>query len=51
VAEGKPIIHLGPGENCFGIDKLLSNPGVKEKHLKAIKEWVENVMKPPKERK
>ena len=43
-AEGKPVIHLGPGENCFGIDKLLSNNGVSERHLKAIREWVNDAI-------
>jgi hypothetical protein len=40
-AEGKPIIHLGPGENCFGLDKLLSHRDINERHLAAVKEWLE----------
>jgi hypothetical protein len=40
-AEGKPIIHLGPGENCFGLDKLLSHCDINERHLAAVREWLE----------
>jgi len=38
---GKPIIHLGPGENCFGLEKLLSHRDINERHLAAIREWLE----------
>ncbi|MDD5501697.1 MAG: DUF3854 domain-containing protein, partial [Candidatus Omnitrophica bacterium] len=38
---GRPIIHLGPGENCFGLDKLLSHRDINERHLFAIKDWLE----------
>ena len=48
--EGKPVIHLGPGENCFGIDKLLSNNIVSERHLIAIKEWVNEVIRRKKDK-
>ena len=41
-AEGKPVIHLGLGENCFDLAKLLSNPDVKPEHLKAVKGWLES---------
>ena len=47
--EGKPVIELGPGESCTGIDKLLSNNGVSERHLKAIREWLDNVIKQKKD--
>ncbi|AII59434.1 hypothetical protein X793_03535 [Dehalococcoides mccartyi CG4] len=40
-AAGRPIIHLGPGENCFGLDKLLSHRDINERHLVAIREWLE----------
>lgn len=40
-AEGKPIIHLGPGENCFDLEKLLSHRNVPERHLDAVREWLE----------
>ena len=43
--EGKPVIQLGPGESCPGIDKLLSNPGVQERHLKTIRQWLDRVLK------
>lgn len=38
---GKPIIYLGPGENCFGLEKLLSHRDINERHLAAIKKWLE----------
>ena len=38
---GKPIIHLGPGENCFGLEKLLSHRDINERHLAAVREWLE----------
>ena len=40
-SEGKPIIHLGPGENCFGLEKLLSHRDINERHLIAVKKWLE----------
>ncbi|MFC1875175.1 DUF3631 domain-containing protein [Chloroflexota bacterium] len=40
-AEGKPVMHLGDGENCEDLAKLLSNPGVSERHLKTIRAWLE----------
>jgi hypothetical protein len=36
-AEGKPVIYLGDSENCEDLAKLLSNPDVSERHLKAIR--------------
>jgi hypothetical protein len=38
---GKPIIHLGPGENCLGLDKLLNHRDINERHLVAVREWLE----------
>jgi len=43
-SEGAPIIHLGPGENCLDLAKLLSNPDVSERHLKAIRAWLDKVL-------
>ena len=40
-AEGKPVIHLGPGENCLDLDKLLSHRDINERHLAAIRKWLE----------
>ena len=40
-AEGKPVINLGPGENCFDLEKLLSHRDINERHLAAIREWLE----------
>ncbi|MBA7628964.1 hypothetical protein ES703_36461 [subsurface metagenome] len=42
-SEGAPVIHLGLGENCLDLAKLLSNPDVNERHLKAIRAWLEKV--------
>jgi hypothetical protein len=39
-AEGKPIIHLGPGENCFGLEKLLSHRDINERYLIAVRNWL-----------
>lgn len=39
--QGRPIIHLGPGENCHDLAKLLRQRGIKPQHLSAIREWVE----------
>jgi hypothetical protein len=39
---GAPVIHLGPGENCLDLKKLLSNPNVSEHHLEAIRVWFDN---------
>jgi len=40
-SEGAPIIHLGTGENCLDLAKLLSNPDTNERHLEAVKTWLE----------
>jgi len=39
--EGKPVIHLGPGENCLDLEKLLSHQDINERHLAAVREWLE----------
>ena len=36
-----PVIHLGAGENCDDLAKLLSNSGVSNHHLKAVRAWLE----------
>ena len=38
---GKPVIHLGPGENCFDLEKLLINRDINERHLVAVRDWLE----------
>jgi hypothetical protein len=43
VREGKPIIHLRAGENCFDLEKLLSCPDVMEEHLLGVKRWLDKV--------
>jgi hypothetical protein len=40
-AEGRPVIHLGPGENCLDLAKLLSHRDINERHLAAVREWLE----------
>jgi hypothetical protein len=37
---GRPIINLGPGENCFGLDKLLSRSDINPRHLLVLKDWL-----------
>jgi len=39
-SEGAPVIHLGLGENCLDLAKLLSNP-CNERQLEAVKAWLE----------
>lgn len=39
-SEGAPVIHLGPGENCFDLEKLLSNKDVNLRHLAVIRQWL-----------
>ena len=41
--EGAPVIHLGPGENCFDLEKLLSNPDIKDEHLLAVRRWLDKI--------
>jgi len=38
--EGKPVVHLGPGENCFDLEKLLSHRYANPRHLDAVREWL-----------
>jgi len=40
-AEGKPVIYLGPGENCLDMEKLLSHRDINERHLAAVRDWLE----------
>jgi len=40
-AEGKPVINLGQGENCLDLDKLLNRRDINERHLTAIRQWLE----------
>lgn len=42
-SEGMPLVHLGPGESCSDLEKLLSHPDVPEKHLRAIRHWLDGV--------
>ena len=43
-AEGAPLIHLGPVENCEDLEKLLSSPDVKPEHLEAVRVWIDKVI-------
>ncbi len=38
--QGRPVIHLGPGENCQDLVKLLEQRDIKPEHLSAIREWL-----------
>ena len=38
--EGRPAIHLGPGENCFGLEKLLSHSDINPRHLSVVRDWL-----------
>ena len=38
---GKPVIYLGPGETCFDLEKMLSHRDINERHLAAVREWLE----------
>lgn len=37
---GAPVIHLGPGENCFDLERLLTEDPVKAHHLEAVNAWL-----------
>ncbi len=39
-SHGAPVIHLGPGENCFDLEELLDNQDIKPEHLEAVAEWL-----------
>lgn len=43
--EGKPVIHLRAGENCFDLEKLLSYRDVMEEHIMGIRRWLDKVRK------
>jgi hypothetical protein len=40
-SQGAPVIYLGPGENCFDLEELLSRADIKPKHLEAVRKWLE----------
>ena len=44
-SEGAPMIHLGPGENCFDLGELLSRPEISPEHLEAVKAWLQEHIK------
>lgn len=39
-SEGAPVIHLGHGENCHDLKKLLTSHDVKTYQLEAMSEWL-----------
>ena len=41
--KGRPLIHLGPRENCEDLTKLLNHYEIKPDHLSAVKEWLNKV--------
>ena len=44
-SEGAPVIYLESGETCLDLEKLLANPNVSERHLKAVRLWLYKVLK------
>ena len=38
---GKPVIYLGPGENCFDLEKLFGHREINERHLVVVRQWLE----------
>jgi hypothetical protein len=38
-SKGRPVIHLGPGENCEKIETLLSHNDLSAKNVEAINKW------------
>ena len=39
--QGAPVIHLGPGENCFDLNKLLRQSDITSAHLSAVGKWLQ----------
>jgi hypothetical protein len=39
ITKGRPVVHLGPGENCEDIEKLLSHSNISPPHVTAINKW------------
>lgn len=37
---GKPVIYLGPGENCFDLEKMLDHRDINERHLAVVRDWL-----------
>jgi len=37
---GRPVIHLGPSENCLDLERLLKNNEVNPRHPPVIREWL-----------
>ena len=46
-SQGAPVVHLGPGANCFDLEKLLADKDIKPEHLEAVKKWLERQMDKP----
>lgn len=40
VGQGKPAIHLGPGEKCTDLERFFSQQDINNRHLTAIKSWL-----------
>lgn len=38
-SEGRPVVHLGPGENCFDLEGFLNNKDIMPRHIEAINKW------------
>lgn len=38
--EGRPVINLGPGENCANLELMLGHRDINPRHLAIIKSWL-----------
>jgi hypothetical protein len=36
---GKPVIHIGDGENCFDLEILLNSEGMLPRHIDVVQKW------------
>lgn len=41
---GAPVIHLGPGDNCFDLERFLSHPDTNPEHLAVVRAWLEKTL-------
>lgn len=36
---GKPVVHIGDGENCFDLELLISHNDMLQRHVDAVNQW------------
>ncbi len=39
--QGRPVIHLSHGQNCFDLAELLEQRDIELSHLSAVARWLE----------